>query len=167
VQKTPVTVCPRLQVISCSPISIIIIKCPVTLWLNFNIPCVEDCGQQSSCMVLLTIPFKKTTTVAYPSPRKFWYPNAGARFSKVPRTFWAQKAIRKTTTWSFCKAGLFINYVVKGIKTNITAKFHASRRLRFEDTKRIMSPEIRSKSFGTFEKQATGLLFTCSWKVWP
>ena len=34
------------------------------------------------------------------------------------------------------------------------AKFCGSRRLRFEDTKRIMSPEIRPKSFGTFEKQA-------------
>ena len=34
------------------------------------------------------------------------------------------------------------------------AKFRALRRLRFEDTKRITSPEIRPKSFGTFEKQA-------------
>ena len=49
---------------------------------------------------------------------------------------------------------LVFSYVVKGIKTKITAKFRASRRLRFEDTKRIMSPEIRPKSFGTFEKQA-------------
>ena len=32
----------------------------------------------------------------------------GARFSKVPRTFRAGKAIRKTTTCLFCKAGLFI-----------------------------------------------------------
>ena len=32
--------------------------------------------------------------------------------------------------------------------------FRASRRLRFEDTKRIVSPEIHPKSFGTFEKQA-------------
>ena len=38
----------------------------------------------------------------------------------------------------------------------IKAKFRASRRLRFEDTKRIMSHEIRPKSFGTFEKQAPG-----------
>jgi len=36
-------------------------------------------------------------------------------------------------------------------------KFRASRRLRFEDTKRIMSPEMGPKSFGTFEKQAPGL----------
>ena len=27
-------------------------------------------------------------------------------------------------------------------------------RLRFQDTKKIMAPEIRRKSFGTFEKQA-------------
>ena len=31
-----------------------------------------------------------------------------ARFSKVPKTFWARKAIRKTATRLFCKAGLFI-----------------------------------------------------------
>ena len=40
----------------------------------------------------------------------------------------------------------------------ITAKFRASRRHRFEDIKRIMSPEIRPKSFGAFEKRAPGLL---------
>ena len=49
---------------------------------------------------------------------------------------------------------LVFSYVVKGIRIKITAKFRALRRLRFEDTKRIMSPEIRPKSFGTFEKQA-------------
>ena len=51
---------------------------------------------------------------------------------------------------------LIFSYVVKRRKTKITAKFRASERLRFEDTKRIMSPEIRPKSFGTFEKQAPG-----------
>ena len=51
---------------------------------------------------------------------------------------------------------LVFSYVVKGIKIKITAKFRASRRLRFEDTKRIMSLEIRPNSFGTFEKQAPG-----------
>ena len=48
------------------------------------------------------------------------------------------------------------SYVVNGIKIKITAKFRASRRLSFEDTKRIMSPEMRPKSLGTFEKQARG-----------
>ena len=31
----------------------------------------------------------------------------GARFSKVPKSFRARKAIRKTPTCLFCKAGLF------------------------------------------------------------
>ena len=53
-----------------------------------------------------------------------------------------------------CSVKLVFSYVVKGIKIKITAKFRVSRRLNFEDTKRIMSPEIRPKSFGTFEKQA-------------
>ena len=51
---------------------------------------------------------------------------------------------------------LIFSYVVKWIKIKITAKFRASRRLRFEHTKIIMSPEMRPKSCGTFEKQAPG-----------
>ena len=47
---------------------------------------------------------------------------------------------------------LVFSYVVKGITIKITAKFRASRRLRFEDTERIMSPEMPPKKFGTFEK---------------
>ena len=38
----------------------------------------------------------------------------------------------------------------------VTVKFRASRRLRFGDTKKIMSPEMGPKSFGTFEEQAPG-----------
>ena len=52
---------------------------------------------------------------------------------------------------------LVFSYVVKGRKIKITAKFRALRSLRFEDTKRTMSPEMRPKSFGTFEKRAAGL----------
>ena len=78
----------------------------------------------------------------------------GARFLKVPRTFRARKAFVKSRPAYSVK--LIFSHVVKGIK--ITAKFRASRRLRFEDTKRIMPPEIRPKSFGTFEEQAPGLL---------
>ena len=55
---------------------------------------------------------------------------------------------------------LVFSCVGKGIKIKITAKFRPSRRLRFEDTKRIMSPEIRPKSFGTFEKQVILFLFS-------
>ena len=51
---------------------------------------------------------------------------------------------------------LVFSYVVKRIKSKITAKFPASRRLRFEYTKRIMSTEMRPKSFGTFEKWGPG-----------
>ena len=91
--------------------------------------------------------------------------NPGARFSKVPKTFRVRKAIR--FSWNgyqgpvsrksrklfapekpFAKlrpaycVKLVFSYVVKGIKIKITAKFRASRRLPFEDTKRIiMSPE--------------------------
>ena len=46
---------------------------------------------------------------------------------------------------------LLFSYLVKGIKIKINAKFRASRRLHFEDTRRIMSPERHPKSFGTFE----------------
>ena len=51
---------------------------------------------------------------------------------------------------------LVFSYVVKGMEIEITAKFGASRPLRFEDTKRIMSPEMCPKRFGTFEKRAPG-----------
>ena len=51
---------------------------------------------------------------------------------------------------------LVFSYVVKGIKIKTIEKFRASRRLRFEDTKRIKSPEMRPKRFGTFEKRAPG-----------
>ena len=50
--------------------------------------------------------------------------------------------------------------VAKGWKIKITVKFRASRCLRLENIKRIMSPEMRPKSFGTFEKRTPGL--TCS-----
>ena len=44
---------------------------------------------------------------------------------------------------------LVFSYEVKGIKIKITAKFRASRRLRFEDTKpeKELSPEILPKRF--------------------
>ena len=45
---------------------------------------------------------------------------------------------------------LVFSHVVKEIKVKITATFRASRRLRFEDTKRIKSPEMHPKSYETF-----------------
>ena len=49
---------------------------------------------------------------------------------------------------------LVFSYVVKAITIKIGAKFRASRRLDFEDTKRTISPEMRPKSLGTFEQRA-------------
>jgi len=51
---------------------------------------------------------------------------------------------------------LIFLYIVKGTKIKITAKFRASRRLCFEDTKRIMSPEMRPESLETLETQTAG-----------
>ena len=95
-------------------------------------------------------------------PRPFWTPvnkEAGVRtrpvarepFLESPDNFSGRKAIRKITTCLSVK--LVFSNVVKGIKRKITAKFRASRHPRFEDTKRIMSTEIRPKSFGTFEER--------------
>ena len=56
---------------------------------------------------------------------------------------------------------LVFSYVVKGIKIKIkiTAKFRGSGLLSFEDTKRVMSSEMRPKSFGTFRETGSRLLF--------
>ena len=79
--------------------------------------------------------------------------------SRKPRQlFGPEKPFGKL--WPAYAVNLVFSYVVKGIKIKITAKFRASGRLRFEDTKRILSPEMRPKSFGTFEKQAPGARFS-------
>ena len=51
------------------------------------------------------------------------------------------------------------SYVVNGWKIKITVKFCATRCLRFENTKGIMSPEMGPKSFGTFEKRVPDPIF--------
>ena len=71
---------------------------------------------------------------------------------KSPELFGPEKAIRKITACLFCKAGLFICRCKRN-KNEDNCKVSCLGRLRFEK-KRIMSPEIRPKSFGTFEKQA-------------
>ena len=77
---------------------------------------------------------------------------------KSRELFRARKAILKLRPAYSVK--LVFSYVAERIKINITAKFRASRRLHFEDRKRIMSPDLRPKSFGTFEKQAPGARFS-------
>ena len=83
-----------------------------------------------------------------------FFPNQGPVSRKSRELFGPEKPFVKLRPAYSVK--LVFSYVVKGIKIKITAKFRASRRLRFEHTKRIMSPKIRPKSFGTFEKQAPG-----------
>ena len=48
-------------------------------------------------------------------------------------------------------------HVVKGIKIKVTAKFRASRRLRFKDTKRIVTRSAAENVLGTLEKRAPGV----------
>ena len=66
-----------------------------------------------------------------------WRPGPGACFSKFPKTFRARKPFVKLQPANSVK--LVFSYVVKGIKSKITAKFPASRRLRFEYTKYIFN----------------------------
>ena len=67
---------------------------------------------------------------------------------KTRKLYGPEKPFVKLRPAYFVK--LVFSYVIKGIKIKITAKFRDTEHLRFEDTKRIMSP----KSFGTFEKRA-------------
>ena len=100
-----------------------------------------------------------TVVVLNNEQRKLIIQKRWARFSKSRKLFeffGLEKPFVKLRL-AYCVKLVFL-YVVKGLKIKITAKFRASRRLRFEDTKRIMAPEIRPKSFETFEKQATGRL---------
>ena len=62
-----------------------------------------------------------------------------------------------TIFWKFGKLSkkLFIKlWPAYSVKLAYSAKFHASRHLHFEDTKRIMSPKMCQKSFRTFKKWA-------------
>ena len=56
--------------------------------------------------------------------------------------------------WPPYSVNLVFSYVVKGIEIKITVKFRASRRLRFEDTKRIKSPEITPEKFRDFREKS-------------
>ena len=92
------------------------------------------------------------------SAPQVFFRNQGAVSRKSRELFGPEKPFVKLRPAYSVK--LVFSYVVKGIKIKITAKFRASRRLRFEDTKIIMSPELHPKSFGTFEKQAPGMNFS-------
>ena len=87
---------------------------------------------------------------------KYYYYGPGPVSRKSRKLFGSEKPFVKLRPAYSVK--LVFSYVVKGIKMKITAKFRASRRLRFEDKRRIMSPEMRPKSFGTFKKRAPGFV---------
>ena len=94
--------------------------------------------------------------------------NPRAHFSRKSRKrFGTEKTF--VTLRPVYSVKLVFSYVVKAIKIITTAKFRAPRRLRFKDTKRIKSPGIRMKSFGVFEKQASGhttrVLLFCSYHI--
>ena len=108
-------------------------------------------------MILSKNLHKKSSEVSIktrPTPASLSFKDQGPVSRKSRELFGPEKPFVKLRPAYSVK--LVFSYVVKGIKIKITAKFRASRRLRFEDTKRIMSPEIRPKSFGTFEKPAPG-----------
>ena len=73
---------------------------------------------------------------------------------KSRKLFGHEKPLVKLRIANFAK--LVFSYVVKGKQLEKTAVFRLSKRLRFEDAKRIMSPETRPIIFGTFEKRVPG-----------
>ena len=72
-------------------------------------------------------------------PRQRWRKVQGPVSRKSRELFGPEKPFLKLPPAYSVK--LVFSYVVKGMKIKITAKFRASRRLCFEDTKRNMSPE--------------------------
>ena len=74
--------------------------------------------------------------------------SAGARFSKIPKRFGPEKTFIKLRPAYSVK--LVFSYIVKGIKIIIPVKVRASRRLRFEDTKRseLRHPKCARKISG-------------------
>jgi len=87
------------------------------------------------------------------------------RVSKVLETFQAQKSFIIPLRPAY-SVKLVVSCVVKGLEIKRTAKFHASRRLRFEDAIRVISPKMRPKSFGTFEKRACNLAYIYYLQSW-
>ena len=59
---------------------------------------------------------------------------------------------------------LVFSYVVKGAKAKINAKFRASRRLRFEDAKRIVTRNAPEKFQDFRETDPRLLYYTVIWR---
>ena len=99
--------------------------------------------------ILFNVTFSLQHRCSFSTP--YWKAVHGPVSQKSRKLFGPEKPFVKLRPAYSVK--LVFSYVLKGMKIKITAKFRALRRLRFEYTKRIMSPEMRQKSFGTFEKQ--------------
>ena len=80
----------------------------------------------------------------------------GACFSKAPELFGPKKPIVKLQSTCFEK--LIFEHVFSVRKAKKTAKFDGLESQHCEDIKRIMAPKICPKSFGSFEKQAPGVV---------
>ena len=81
----------------------------------------------------------------------------GARFSKVPKSFWARKATTEISNLKFTE--LFFSHIFNMNKFSLHAKFHAYTLLRFLKFGQLkMALQVRNV-FGAFEKQAPGHIF--------
>ena len=82
------------------------------------------------------------------------------RFLGSPKNFLAEKPFVKIRPAN--SEQLVFSYVIKGLKIKLSEKFRTSRHLRFEDTKTIMSPEIRQKVLGLSRNRPQVLVGSCN-----
>jgi len=88
----------------------------------------------------------------FPKLSLLWKDDQGPFSRKSRKPFEPKKPFVKLQPAHCVK--LVFSYLVLGIKIKTTPKFRAWRRLRFEHTKRIISPVMCPKSFRTFGKRA-------------
>lgn len=113
--------------------------------------CIIQVNEFEKVLIQWTVIYALDTTIQPLNNR-----GLGPLSRKSRKRFGSGKAfVNLRPEYSACKA--VFSYVIKTIKIEITAKFRASRPLRFEDTKRIRTPEMRPKSLGTLEKRTSGL----------
>ena len=74
------------------------------LFFFLNNTCYCTCQQKSTNLCNIGVQIAFLEEFGHAHAMQFW---PGAGFSKVRKTFWARKVIRKTPTRLFCEAGLF------------------------------------------------------------
>ena len=91
----------------------------------------------------LTKRYTKSNSLSLFPPRKATWRYFQRPVSRKSRNlFGPKKPFIKV--WAAYSVKLIFSYVVKGIKIKITTEFRATRHLCFENTRRIMSPEMCS-----------------------